>query len=99
MKITVETVPSILIGTGCVEIKNLVYLNDQFKGLLGYFSKLEFETNKSVNELIIENSSGKNKLKFEAMEDVYFWITTSINAFNKKKVEFYYDYNNLKIIK
>ena len=98
MKITVEAVPTLIVGTGNTQIKNFVYLNDIFEGPIGYIGKIEFEYKEGPNKLEIKNSHGKNIIKFEASDDIHFWIITNVTTFNKKKNEVYYKGNDLKIL-
>ena len=53
MKITVEAVFSVLVGTGISNFSKEIYLNDEFMGCIGFTSKLEFETEKNENTLKI----------------------------------------------
>ena len=76
MKITVEAVFSVSVGTGSCNFAKEIYLNDEFMGYLGFMGKLEFEAEQGENELkFVDGQYNKVKkaIKFTATEDVYFW--------------------------
>ena len=54
--------------------KSEIFLNGEFEGIIGYFGKLEFETNVTENEVLIKSLKRKISFKFAATEDVYIWF-------------------------
>ena len=78
MKITVEAVFSVSVGTGSCNFAKEIYLNDEFMGCIGFTSKLEFETEKNENTLKIVDCKNekplKSTIKYTASGDVYFWM-------------------------
>ena len=81
MKITVEAVPTELIGTGCARVENFIYLNGEFEAILGYMGKVEIETEEGTNELVVKNeNSNINYIKkvFESTEDVHFFFNNKM---------------------
>lgn len=74
MKITVEVVPTEIFGGSNMIKKSEIFLNGEFEGIIGYFGKLEFETNTTENEVMIKSLRRKINFKFTATEDVYIWF-------------------------
>ena len=83
MKITIEAVFSVSVGTGSCNFAKEIYLNDEFMGCIGFTSKLEFETEKNENTLKIVDCKNekplKSTIKYTASGDVYFWIVDCIS--------------------
>ena len=100
MKITVEAVPTINTARGMSWIKNKVFLNGNFEGILGHFGRLEFETDRVDNELLIIGLKKETIIKFSTEEDSSFWIVDepTVIGIGKTNPEIYYKGRNLKII-
>ena len=100
MKITIEAVKVMQVGSGSLWIKNELYLNGSFEGILGIEGKLELESNEFENEILVKGRNKKEvKVKFTATEDVYFWIVDETVFLNVSKPEIYYKGKDLNVIK
>ena len=98
MKITVENVAVNLDTTTGFTIENHIFLNGEFQGVIGWFGKLEFETDLVENELLIKSKHKNQKIKFIATKDVKFWIIIDSNAFKSVVPKLYYAGKDLNVI-
>ena len=102
MKITVEAVFSVLVGTGISNFSKEIYLNDEFMGCIGFTSKLEFETEKNENTLKIVDCKNekplKSTIKYTASGDVYFWIVKCASALKGPYTKIYGKGKDYKLI-
>lgn len=98
MKITVEAVPTTLNVNGGFVAENYIYLNDEFEGVLGYFGKIDFETDLVENKILIKNKKYEKKIKFTATKDVKFWILINSNTFRSSGLQIHYAGKDLNVI-